>query len=381
MLRAFRFALLLCGILSLAACGGGGGGGVGENPAVTPPLAFSAKNGFNLGDENVTKDAPEVSTDATNIPAKTPIDETLAVEPGSLKIVDTSANTTLITFADGPGGVIKLYDNGYLVADKYLPDDANDPDSGFAKAVVAGGSARPGTYNNEVLDDDHSNNDKFTGTVTYTDQALVAFTGDQDDPDVFSLAHSTFGAWAVSLTATGFFNTVDGEVQHGPFYEVMFFPFAGGAETNKNVDPPTGTYSGPAMAMLYHWTGDGSVFNNAYLTGTAELEVTGSNTASRIALLFPEFGDITLSGKTFNLSNEITGHGDGFISYTSNNGSASLDNIKTLDRYTLNAAFYTKDSVTEGVGTFHIRGDKTEDPLTGETYGVQLRGAFGVKKP
>jgi hypothetical protein len=300
------------------------------------------------------------------------------VRSGSLEIFDPSTNTTLITFADGPGGVVKLYDNGYLVADRYLPDDANDPNSGFAKAVVAGGFARPGTYNNEVIVDDHSDIDEFTGTVTYTDQALVAFTGNPEDPSVFSLAHSTFGAWAVSYTATGVLNKDDGRVQHGPFYEVAFLPFAGSVES-RDVNPPTGSYSGPAMAMMYHWTGDGSVFNNAYLTGTAELDVTSGNTASRIALLFPEFGDITLSGKTFDLRSEITGNDDGFLSYASNNGPASLDNIEELDRYTLNAAFYTKTGITEGVGTFHIRGHKTEDPLTGREYGVQLRGAFGVK--
>jgi hypothetical protein len=371
MLRAFRFALLLCSILSLEACGGGGGG-VGENPAVTPPLAPSGPTIF-----------PDVDGEDAQVPSSipdTPINETESMGHGSLRIFETSTNTTLITFTDGPGGFVKLYDNGYLVADRYLPDDANDPDSKFAKAVVAGGQPRPGTYNDEVSD---PKGHKFTGTVTYTDQALVAFTGKEND---FSLAHSTFGAWAVSYTGVGDVNRVDGEVQHGPFYRVAFFPFAGSAET-KDVTPPTGTYSGPAMAMLSHWTGDGSVFNNAYLTGTAELEVTRGNTASRIALLFPEFADFTLTGDSFDLGNKI--YGDEQTPSQLAALSANLhDNaplggldIRDLDEFTLKAAFYTKDSVTEGVGTFHIGGSKMEDPLTGKENGFDLHGAFGVKKP
>jgi hypothetical protein len=244
--------------------------------------------------------------------------------------------------------------------------------------VVAAGSLRPGTYNDEVSD---PKGHKLTGTVTYTDQALAAFTGNGG----FSLAHSTFGAWAVSLTGTGVLNKVDGEVQHGPFYDVAFLPFAGSMET-KDVNPPTGTYTGPAMAMLSHWTGDGSVFNNAYLTGTAELDVTSGNTASRIALLFPEFADFTLTGGSFDLGSKIDGDEQtpsqlaALTATLHDNAPLGGLDIKDLDEYTLNAAFYTKTGITEGVGTFHIRGHKTENPLTGNENRFDVRGAFGVKQ-
>jgi hypothetical protein len=396
--------LFLC-ILSLAACNGsgsggsgsgsGGGGGGSLSANLIPPRGETMfPNANSTGDATVREDAPNIA--ATNGTTVVPLGDTaLGMTEGSLKIVDLdNPNDALITFKDGSGGNVRLYDNGYLVGEMAPPPaDANDPEfEKFSRAIrtVDNDSYPAGTYTEDnplvTVDKDDGEVETFIGTNRYPAQALVAFVGNDD----FSLSHTTFGAWTVLLEAEGYIYSEDGRV-HGPHLsEVVYLPFAGRTDANavKDLNPPAATYSGPALAMAYHWTGDGSTFNNAYLNGTAKLDVVAGNAASSIAFLFPGFYDFTLAAdRGFDLSGKIDANRDqddrlAALSVTPNSqGDRIWKDVEVTEwnGFEVQADFYTQNSVTEGVGTFTFKGHKPEDPVTGHEYGVGVTGAFGVK--
>jgi hypothetical protein len=356
MIRPFRCGLLLCAILSLAACGGGGGGGGGgisnggdgshlvQGPQQAPVQADSGDfdAGFDIGP----------FTSGTN----------------SLTLIDPQ-NDVFAEFndADFHSTTDTISDHKWLTAE--IDMDTQKIIDNLDIFTYRPG-AQTGTLN-------EYGDRKFTGTVTYGKQTLLI----NDRTANVALEHSTFGAWYYRATWTGDEADLDGKnplhmAEGDPNYtQITYHPFYGADSSAPEVAPATGgtPFTGAAHAQFAQYMESGSYISE-FRSGTASLSIGAVATTGNLELTFPNaynigFNDIAITNGGAISAN----YGDiPIITANDNTTGISLNSDDIWSREVeLEGQFYGSGAAaSEAAGAFSIgfRGDK------------EIRGSFGVKK-
>jgi hypothetical protein len=352
--RVFSLLAVLAAF-SLAACGGGGGGNGGgggvsglSNPPMTMNLVMGgAVEGAAVADDlsNVSAGSKASLTQSGN--SGMDIGDGFTLKPGSLVI---EKGTDSVTFETGIGGVVSLYDNGYLGGMRSA--------SAFAvNAVVASGFQDPPGHYADMVD-----GIAYDIDLTFPSEALVL------NNTAMALEYSTFGFWAVSYNAKGLLDGAPADIT-GVWYK----PIAGGIVTDHKAPLGNAVFTGKATALA-HDPGEIDPPLNEFIFGTAALAVSGSADKVDLALVFPRFYDISYNNVPLNSSGTFYG-GSVTVSenaaYGQNTTGFSMSGINhDPDLTYLMGQFYGNGAnASEATGVFSVYDSKDNN----------ITGAFGMK--
>jgi hypothetical protein len=377
--------LLLCAILSLAACGGGGGSSSASAPPLSPGVvtggldnqgvleSFDGDNDLgNLGDSGGLKTSLtsgnylEVSGglqvelyDDYSINIKIPYvsSEEFIASDGDIRLYGDESGTKLLVGekdVDGDGGALTLMNAA--LGDSYPYPELPEPRE----------------YDGEQIGSDET----FTGTIAYSKQILTLNAG------LVDLEHSSFGSWALELTADGTLKTPEGTETLAGYKETYYLPLSGG-DSNALKEPAADgiPFVGKAMAMA---TDDGhAVPLQRFFTGDAELTVDGSG--GSLELSFPNFYkigfDLAVTGSGFEAANNSS------VTVTDNGNTSGItlnqDTIEKAknsayadlrdDTY-LTGSFYggpSEANASEATGRFNVYSEESDRD-------IYVSGSFGV---